>query len=94
MIGRMIDVNYHLLIEAGEAPPPDYHQSFTRLSGLGALDRDFAVRIAACAGLRNRVAHEYDEIDPQKVFEALQTALADIPRHLRHVRDYLDRIGE
>ena len=25
-VGRMIDVNYHLLTESGQAPPPDYYQ--------------------------------------------------------------------
>jgi uncharacterized protein YutE (UPF0331/DUF86 family) len=34
-VGRMIDINYHLLTESGQAPPPDYYQSFvpTRHSG-------------------------------------------------------------
>ena len=93
VIGRMIDINYHVLIEAGEAPPADYHESFVRLSRLGVLSREFALRIASCAGLRNRIAHEYDEIDPQRVYEALPAALDDIPLYLGHVRDYLDRSG-
>jgi hypothetical protein len=29
MIGRMIDINYHLITEAGHAPPRDYDESFT-----------------------------------------------------------------
>lgn len=93
MIGRMIDINYHLLIEGGEAPPADYHESFVTLSRVGVLSREFAPRIAVCAGLRNRIAHEYDEIDPRRVYEALQAALADIPQYLEQVRDYLDRAG-
>ncbi|HJU06026.1 MAG TPA: hypothetical protein VJ692_12820 [Nitrospiraceae bacterium] len=28
VIGRMIDVNYHLITELGLAPPRDYHESF------------------------------------------------------------------
>lgn len=28
MIGRMIDVNYHLITEGGQPPPPDYHGPF------------------------------------------------------------------
>lgn len=93
VIGRMIDINYHLITEAGHPPPPDYHDSFTQLAKLGVLSRDFAPQIAACAGLRNRIAHEYDELDPRKVYDALQTALRDIPVYLQRVRDYLDRGG-
>jgi len=90
MIGRMIDVNYHLLTESGQPPPRDYFQSFVDLAGLGLLDSTFARRIAACAGLRNRLVHEYDELDPVKVYEALATAVEDVPQYLDAVRKFLD----
>lgn len=85
IIGRMIDVNYHVLTESGQPPPPDYFQSFTALAGIGLLDREFATRIAACAGLRNRITHEYETIDPARVHDALQTAVRDIPEYLKRL---------
>lgn len=91
IIGRMIDINFHLITEAGEAPPADYYESFTRLARLGVLERDFATRIAGCAGLRNHIVHEYDEIDPARVHEALQSAVEDIPAYLRRINDYVGR---
>ena len=39
MIGRMIDVNYHLLTESGQAPPNDYFGSFTQLASIGVVGR-------------------------------------------------------
>jgi uncharacterized protein YutE (UPF0331/DUF86 family) len=93
IIGRIIDINYHLITESGHPPPPDYFESFTRLGRLGVLDAEFARRIAACAGLRNRIVHEYDEIDPRKVHEALQAAMRDIPLYLRGVNEYLSKTG-
>jgi uncharacterized protein YutE (UPF0331/DUF86 family) len=91
MIGRMIDVNYHLLTESGQPPPTDYYMSFVQLARLGALDADFARRMAACAGLRNRIVHEYNEIDHDRVYEALGTALSDIPVYIAAVDDFLTR---
>lgn len=93
MIGRMIDVNYHLITDAGHAPPRDYHESFTRLGALGILPPDLALRIAACTGLRNRLVHEYDEIDPRRVHEGLQSAVRDIPEYLRRVHTYVAGAG-
>ncbi|OGL00517.1 MAG: hypothetical protein A3D33_19375 [Candidatus Rokubacteria bacterium RIFCSPHIGHO2_02_FULL_73_26] len=93
MIGRMIDVNYHLVTEAGHAPPRDYYESFTQLAKLGILPPAFASQIAACAGLRNRIIHEYDEIDPRRVYEGLQAAVRDIPEYLRRVHEHLERIA-
>ena len=92
MIGRMFDINYHILTEAGHAPPADFYGSFTALADLNILDREFAVRIAGCAGLRNRIVHEYNDLDSAKVYEALQMAMHDIPVYLTRVRDYMSRM--
>ena len=91
LISRMIDINYHLITETGDTPPADYHASFMRLAELKILGFDFAARIARSAGLRNRLVHEYDEIDPRKVFEALGAALDDVPAYLDKVNAFLDR---
>jgi uncharacterized protein YutE (UPF0331/DUF86 family) len=88
-VGRMIDINYHVLTESGQAPPSDYYQSFIQLSHLGVYPVEFAQRIAACAGLRNRIAHEYDDIDPQKLFEAIRQADQDLPEYLRSIDNWL-----
>ena len=88
----MIDVNYHLITEGGQPPPSDYHASFLKLAELEIVDHEFARRIARCAGLRNRLVHEYEEIDPRKVFESLQAARDDIVTYVRSVESYLDRL--
>jgi len=92
MIGRMIDINYHLVTEAGEPPPRDYFASFTQLARVGVLPPAFAARIAACAGLRNRLVHEYDEVDPERVYAGMQSAVRDVPEYLRHVDAYVNRL--
>lgn len=87
----MLDVNYHLIIESGQRPPTDYYESFTRLAKLGVLPVEFASRIAASAGLRNRLVHEYDDIDPERVHEAASIALRDVPEYLRLIRHFTER---
>lgn len=91
-IGRMIDINYHLLTASGHAPPADYHASFVALAGMGVLDREFAARVSRAAGLRNRLVHDYDDLDPALVFEALEAALLDIPRYLAAVNDHVKAV--
>jgi len=87
----MIDINYHLVTEAGQPPPRDYFESFTQLARIGVLPPGFATRIATSAGLRNRLVHEYDEIDPERVYQGLQAAVRDVPEYLRHVQGYLKK---
>jgi uncharacterized protein YutE (UPF0331/DUF86 family) len=62
-----------------------YYQSFTALATIGMLDHAFAKRIAACAGLRNRITREYEAIDPARVHEALQSDVRDIPEYLKRL---------
>ncbi len=70
-IGRMIDISYHLVTQSGQPAAIDYYSSFLTLADLGVLEPDFARRLAPAAGLHNRLVHEYEEIDPVKVFEAI-----------------------
>jgi uncharacterized protein YutE (UPF0331/DUF86 family) len=92
-IGRMIDVNYHLITEAGHPPPRDYFESFIQLARIDVLPPDFAKRIAASAGLRNRLVHEYDEIAPERVHEGMQAAIRDVPEYLGYVDRYVKKMS-
>ncbi len=89
MIGRMIDINYHISTELGEAPPPDYFQSFLVLGDLDVMPVEFAREMATTAGLRNRLAHEYDRLDPEKVHEAAGRAAGDVSKYLEYIAKLL-----
>jgi uncharacterized protein YutE (UPF0331/DUF86 family) len=90
-VGRMIDINYHVITASGQPPPSDYHASFLKLGELGVLEPDFARTIARAAGLRNRLVHDYEDLDPRKVFDALGEALRDVPIYLARVNDHVKR---
>jgi len=55
------------------------------------LDVTFARALARAAGLRNRLVHEYEDIDPSRVFSALEEGMRDIPAYLEAVHQYLRR---
>lgn len=93
MIGRMIDVNYHVCTETGRLAPKDYHESFRALGEMGVLPVDRAEAFARAAGLRNRLAHEYNGIDERLVLAAAKEAVAGVPEYLRAVEAFLDRPG-
>jgi len=93
-IGRMIDVNFHLVTESGHAPPKDYHESFVLLGTLGVMTADLAKELAMAAGLRNRIVHEYDDIDPERVYEALPLAVRRIPLYLDHIQRFVEKLPQ
>ncbi len=85
IIGRMIDINYHILAIEKDHSPTDLHASFVDMGEMGYLEKGFAQRLAKSAGLRNRLTHEYDEIDEKKVYEAMKDCLKDVPKYLAQI---------
>jgi uncharacterized protein YutE (UPF0331/DUF86 family) len=85
IIGRMIDINYHILAEKEKEIPADFYGSFIQLGRKKYLPLKLSGIMASSAGLRNRLAHEYDLIDSKKVFEAVNSCLNDVPKYLKYI---------
>lgn len=73
-IEAAVDTNLHLLRVSGAATPSDYYESFISLGKEGIIATELAERIAPAAGLRNRLVHEYDDIDDKIVLESVTEA--------------------
>lgn len=89
IIGRMIDINYHIITELDNPPPRDYFESFIELGKLKILPPKLATAIAQAAGLRNRLVHEYNELDEEKIYQGLQEVARDVPRYLEHIYNFM-----
>jgi len=89
IIGRMIDINFHIITELGHTPPRDYYGSFLQMGKLSVLPIALSEKLAHSAGLRNRIAHEYDEIDEKQIYSAIKSCLKDVPEYLACVRKFI-----
>jgi uncharacterized protein YutE (UPF0331/DUF86 family) len=58
------------------------------------LTPELAKQIAPSSGLRNRLVHEYDDIDPNQVFKAISFALQQYPLYVRQINSYLITLEE
>jgi uncharacterized protein YutE (UPF0331/DUF86 family) len=58
LIEAAIDINTHIVVGSGYAPPDDSYQSFIRAGELGFLSPGLAEKLAPSAGLGNRLVHE------------------------------------
>jgi len=91
LIEAAIDVNTHMVVGSGHAPPDDYYQSFIRAGELGILSPDLAEKLAPSAGLRNRLVHEYERIDHSIILKAVSMAEEYYPRYIEEISDFLAR---
>ncbi|KKU04832.1 MAG: hypothetical protein UX07_C0026G0012 [Parcubacteria group bacterium GW2011_GWA2_45_30] len=94
IIGRALDINRHVIAELARAdiePPAKHRETFLRLANLKVLPKDFAEKIAESAGFRNRVIHEYNNLDKNKVYETVNEALEQYANYCRYLLEYLDK---
>jgi len=89
IIGRLIDINYHVLKEQFGITPTNYYDSFLALAHEHVVDETLAASVAKSTGLRNILAHDYDEIDNGKVYDTIHVALSEVPQYLKAILTYL-----
>jgi len=87
LVDTAYDINSHLLAEAGKALPEDYYSSFIRLSEIKVLPLKFAFYIAGSTGIRNRLVHEYETVDLERIFK-------NIPYLVKNYKKYIILIGK
>lgn len=86
IVESMVDVNSVIIAEEKQPPPKDYYVSFEIMGKLGYLAPQFADDLAPCTGLRNRIVHEYDQIEDEIVFSS-------IPKLLQMATQYINLIN-
>lgn len=60
----------------------------------GFIPSILAQAIAPSGSFRNVLAHDYDDIDPNQVYAALQKALTQYPQYIRAMQTYLDTLED
>lgn len=88
-IQSLLDLGSHILSDMDVRDVADYRDVILKLGQRKVLPLHFAESIADMAGFRNRLIHEYQDIDPQKVYAFLQNRLGDFEEFMRHIRDHL-----
>ncbi|HLD00090.1 MAG TPA: DUF86 domain-containing protein [Patescibacteria group bacterium] len=91
IVDTAVDINNHLIVSSGALPPDDYFESFTKLADIKILPREFAENIAKSTGLRNRLVHEYEEINLSVLFEDLENDINDYKQYCKLIIERLER---
>lgn len=89
IIQAAIDINYHILSRLRSGNVVSNFEAFIELAKYGVLTEDLARQLAPSAGLRNRLVHEYDDIDSSQVFKAISFALQQYPLYVKQINNYL-----
>lgn len=89
VIETAITLNQDILYERFEHMSKSYYDTFIDLEKLGIFDKDFLKKIANTAGFRNRLAHEYMELDPQITVSSMRNLVELYPIYANTIEKYL-----
>ncbi len=94
MTQAAIDINEHILSKLSPGNTTTNFEAFIELAKYGVISPELGKQLAPSAGLRNRLVHEYDDIDSNQVFKAISFALQQYPLYVKQVNDYLISLDE
>jgi uncharacterized protein YutE (UPF0331/DUF86 family) len=86
------DINGYLLVNLFQITPATYFESFINMSKQGIITQELANELAKSAGMRNRIVHQYDEIDQQVIFTAIPLAVSQYSLYIKQVNDFLNTL--
>ncbi|HEX9685719.1 MAG TPA: DUF86 domain-containing protein [Burkholderiales bacterium] len=89
VIEAAVDANLHLLRALNVDLPNDYYTTFMAIGRHEVVTLALAERLAPAAGLRNRLVHEYDDIDDGIVLGAVGRGCRDFAEYVAAVEQYL-----
>lgn len=73
IVDTMLSINAHIIAQLGIMPSDDYQSTFTILGQQKIIPIDLAIKIAPIVGLRNKIVHQYGEIDLKKFIDDLKS---------------------
>lgn len=80
-----MDISHHIVADRNLPLPADSKSLFDLLARRKVVSKGLSVKLAAMAGLRNILVHDYLEIDRRRVYRALTTELRDFESFVRAV---------
>jgi uncharacterized protein YutE (UPF0331/DUF86 family) len=84
----IIDLAFHLCSFNKLHEPLNYKDAFWVLAENELVPRELADRLAEWAGLRNVIAHLYDEVEESRLFEILQDDLGVFDEFIEIIENF------
>ncbi len=91
IVDAAVDINNHVALALGLPPAEKNYDSFILLGKTEMLSEEDAKTLAPSAGLRNKLVHEYDEINPEILYRSLKTFSIRYKEYGKAVLAYLEK---
>lgn len=90
IVESAISVNQMILMEKLNMQSDNYYKSFTDLEPLEIFTASELEELAKTTGFRNRLAHEYVNLDPNITVKSMKKILNIYPGYIKKIADFMD----
>lgn len=91
-IDAVIDINHQIIKDRDLEPPNDLQGTFTILGKNGILPIEFADKLAPAVGMRNRLVHQYEDVDPKIFVPKVRKDISDFDEYIRLILTYTKHV--
>lgn len=93
-IEMIIDIGNHIITEVFQKQAKNYKEIILLLGETGVIPEKFAKDNENMASFRNMVAHDYDKITPEGIYEHLQKAPDIFRQFAKYFVECMEKQGE
>lgn len=91
IVDTVIDINTHIISTENLPAPEDATETFHILERAGILPGEFAAKFSPVAGLRNKVVHDYDDIDVEKLINDMKDGIDQFGEYAIYIDNFMKR---
>lgn len=88
-IQKCIDIGNHFFSEWDIGAPASYSEVFDEMQKRKIISRAMFGKLIKMTGLRNRIVHEYEDIDHKKIYALIKHNLRDFNSFLKQIINHL-----
>ncbi len=89
IVDLAVDINNLILTFLKQPASKDYYNTFIEMGEAGVLPVDFAVSMAPCTGMRNRLVHQYESIEPEIIYHAIPKTIEGFKKYMKYINHYV-----
>lgn len=87
----VLDICQHIISQKLFESYRENKEVFRILYGRKIISQDVKRAFEAAIGVRNILVHQYEDVDPRKVYDAIQNDLPDFDRFVYEIGEYLKK---
>lgn len=84
-IQNCIDIGSHIFSELDVGSPGTYSEIFYELVQKKIITRNMSEKLIQMVGLRNRIAHDYEDVSNAKIYLILKNNLSDFELFIKQI---------